>query len=115
MSEEKNLIDRICDFISEVDAELGVEKAYIFGSTAKGKRLKESDVDIIIVSKSFKKMPLLKRLGKLQRLWRHREELQALTYTPEEFEKAKDRLMMQEILSYAVELAPSTTPYPPSS
>ena len=106
---DDNLIDRICDYVSRVDAQLDVEKAFIFGSTARGNRLKESDVDLIIVSNTFKSMPRPKRLYLLQKLWNYNEELQALAYTPEEFEKSKERLMMKEILSYATELVPSTT------
>ena len=108
MITDKSLINRICDYVSKVDAELGVEKAFIFGSTAKGNRLKESDVDLIIVSKAFKGMPLPKRLYLLQKLWRYPEELQALAYTPEEFEKASERLMLKEILLHAIELTPTS-------
>ena len=103
---DHELIERICDYVSRVDAELGVEEAFIFGSTAKGNRLKESDVDLIIVSKAFEEMPLPRRLYLLQKLWGHREELQALAYTPDEFKEASQRLMLKEILSYAIELVP---------
>ena len=105
---DNDLFDRVCDYVSRVDAQLNVEKAFIFGSTARRNRLKESDVDLIIVSKTFQRMPQPKRLYLLQKLWNYREELQALAYTPKEFEKAKERLMMKEILSYATELVPST-------
>ena len=106
MADGKSLIDRIGDYVSKVDAELGVEKAFIFGSTAKGNRLMESDVDLIIVSKAFKGMPQPRRLYLLQKLWCYRVDLQALAYTPEEFKKASERLIMREILSYAIELLP---------
>ena len=104
----KSLIDLICDYISRVDAEYGVEKAYIFGSTAKGKRLKESDVDLIIVSKAFRGMSLPKRLYLLYKLWKHPIDLQVLAYTPEEYKEASQRLMLKEILSYAIELIPQS-------
>ena len=106
MVDSKSLIERICDYVSRVDAELGVEKAFIFGSTAKGNRLKESDIDLIIVSEAFKRTPLPRRLYLLQKLWDFRLDLQALAYTPEEFKEASQRLLLREILSYAIELVP---------
>ena len=84
----KSLIDLICDYISRVDAEYGVEKAYIFGSTAKGNRLEESDVDLIIVSKAFRGMSMLERLYLLHKLWKNPIDLQVLAYTPEEYKEA---------------------------
>jgi predicted nucleotidyltransferase len=109
MEKEGPLVERICDYVSRVDAELGVEKAFIFGSTAKGNRLKESDVDLIIVSKAFKRISQPRRLYLLQKLWGYREALNALAFTPAEFAKAsEERLMMKEILSYAIELLPET-------
>jgi len=104
----KSLIDLICDYISRVDAEYGVEKAYIFGSTAKGNRLEESDVDLIIVSKAFRGMSQLERLYLLHKLWKHPIDLQVLAYTPEEYKEASQRLMLKEILSYAIELIPQS-------
>jgi len=104
----KPLIDLICDYISRVDAEYRVEKAYIFGSTAKGNRLEESDVDLIIVSKAFRGMPLPERLYSLYKLWNHPIDLQVLAYTPEEYKEASQRLMLKEILSYAIELIPQS-------
>jgi len=109
MKKHRPLVERICDYVSQVDAELGVERAFIYGSTAKGNRLKESDVDLIIVSKAFKRMPQPRRLYLLQKLWSYREGLHALACTPGEFTKAsEERLMMKEILSYAIELLPET-------
>jgi len=104
----KSLIDLICDYISRVDAKYGVEKAYIFGSTAKGNRLEESDVDLIIVSKAFRGISLPERLYLLYRLWDHPINLQVLAYTPEEYKEASQRLMLKEILSYAIELIPQS-------
>lgn len=104
----KSLIDLICDYINRVDAEYGVEKAYIFGSTAKGNRLEEIDVDLIIVSKAFREMSLPERLYLLYKLWKHPIDLQVLAYTPEEYKEASQRLMLKEILSYAIELIPQS-------
>ena len=49
-------------------------------------------------------MPVPKRLGILENMWDYEEDLETLAYTPKEFEEAKDRFLMKEILSYAIEL-----------
>lgn len=98
------ILKRIRKYVAKVDAELGVDKALLFGSTANRKRRKESDIDLIIVSKSFAGIPVPKRLGILENMWDYEEDLETLAYTPKEFEEAKDRFLMKEILSYAIEL-----------
>ncbi len=104
MSRPDPLIERIYDFLRRLDAKVGVDRAFLFGSTAKNIRLGESDVDLILVSSSFTGMPIPKRLGMLQKEWDYPEELEVLAYTPEEFSKISRRLTMKEILSYAIEL-----------
>lgn len=109
LNDNRPLMTRIREFISNVGEKIHVEKAFLFGSTAKGTRYAGSDVDLIVVSKSFKVLPELERSGMLLDMWSYVEELQILTYTPEEFEQVKDRFMMQKILEYAVDLAPKRT------
>jgi len=104
MSVDKRLLNRIRVFLGRLDAKLGVNRALLFGSTARGNRLKESDVDLIVVSKAFRGMPIPERLMILQKEWDYPEELQALAYTPEEFDEVSQRLTMKEILSYAIEV-----------
>ena len=100
------LMERLQDFVKRLDAEIGIEKALLFGSTAKGTRHENSDVDIIIVSRAFEKMPEPKRLGFLQHRWRYIEDLEAIAYTPSEFKKVRHRLLMENILTYAIDLSP---------
>jgi predicted nucleotidyltransferase len=109
LNDNRPLMTRIREFISNVGEKIHVEKAFLFGSTAKRTRHAWSDVDLIIVSKSFKVLPELERSGMLLDMWSYVEELQILTYTPEEFEQVKDRFMMQKILEYAINLAPKRT------
>ncbi len=96
----------LADLIARVHAKFGVEKAFLFGSTARGRRLEESDIDLIVVSKGFEDMPIPERQGAVQKEWNHPEELEALTYTPTEFSEVSKRLTMQEILSYAIDVSP---------
>lgn len=74
-----------------------VEFAILFGSTIYGERLRDSDIDLIVVSKDFKETPFEKRILTLQKHWKHRLMLEAFGFTPEEFEKLKDKsIVVQE-------------------
>ncbi len=63
------------------------EKIILFGSRARGTHFKHSDFDFIIVSKKFKNMHFLERCVKVYEYWNEPYDLEAICYTPEEFEK----------------------------
>ena len=74
-----------------------VEFAILFGSTIYGERLRDSDIDLIIVSKDFEGMPFEKRMLILQKHWKHDVMLEAFGFTPKEFEKLKNKsIVVQE-------------------
>ncbi len=106
INDKKPLRRRILKFIQAANERFTVEKAFLFGSTAKAKRHAESDVDLIIVSKNFNGLTALDRIDKLLELWSCMEELEILAYTPQEFDLVKNRLLIKEILSYAIDLTP---------
>jgi len=63
-------IRRLMKELSESEG-IVVEKAYLFGSYAKGSWIKTSDVDLVIVSRGFEGVPFLKRLDIVNRAqWR---------------------------------------------
>jgi predicted nucleotidyltransferase len=103
---KKRLSQRIFEFIQTVDKDFSIEKALLFGSTAKGERKPESDIDLIIISKKFNGLTVLERTDKLLELWPYIEELEILAYTPIEFSLIKKRLLVKDILSYAIDLTP---------
>lgn len=106
VKDRRPLMDRIREYVNRLDTEIGVDQAFLYGSTARGKRHRDSDVDLIIVSESFAKMPEPKSWGLLQHLWRYKEDLETLAYTPSEFAKIKERFLIQKILEYAIDLTP---------
>lgn len=53
MNEAKNIAKQFAESLSK--AGIKVQKAYLFGSFAKGKAKKDSDIDVCIVSSSFGK------------------------------------------------------------
>ncbi len=89
-----------------MDSKIKLEKVLLFGSTAKRKRQKSSDVDLIVVSKSFRGMNTLERGKMLLDDWSFVEELDLLMYTPEEFQKVSKRSLVREMIVDAVDLTP---------
>ncbi|MEM2336490.1 MAG: nucleotidyltransferase domain-containing protein [Candidatus Bathyarchaeia archaeon] len=74
-----------------------VDFAILFGSTVYGERLKDSDIDLIVVSKDFEGMPFERRMLILQKSWKHDVMLEAFGFTPKEFEKLKNKsIVVQE-------------------
>ena len=98
--------EKLADLTARIHAKFTVDKALLFGSTALGRRLQESDIDLIVVSKGFAGMSVPERQGAVQKEWNHPEELEVLTYTPAEFSEVSKRVTMREILSYAVDISP---------
>ncbi len=77
-------------YVAEARKKIKVEKALLFGSAARQKMTKDSDIDLIIISGQFKKMGLIKRAVLLSRIrgekfidW----PMDILGYTEKEFEE----------------------------
>ena len=70
-------------------------KIIFFGSRIRGNYLKDSDYDIIVISKAFKGEHFTKRVTEVLRtLWNAGVvgDFEVLCYTPEEFERKKKSL-----------------------
>lgn len=62
-----------------------VEKVILYGSYAMNCAREDSDIDLIIISRSFKKYPPLKRLEFLSLIsWNLPEPFEIIGYTPDE-------------------------------
>ena len=72
--------------------EFSPEKILLFGSRARGDHLQESDIDLLIVSKEFERIPFRERMVKAYGMWDKKEDLEQLCYTPKEFEEKKQQL-----------------------
>jgi len=81
----------------------GAKKILLFGSLARGEVRENSDLDLIVILESQEKNPM-KRLAKLYSEIEVREAIDLRVYTPEEFERAKSRSFLREVLKEAIEL-----------
>jgi hypothetical protein len=77
----------IKEFLTRVKERFAPEFIILFGSRARGSELKESDFDILVVSKKFEGVHFLERIFMLYQLWDYDYDLDILGYTPEEFER----------------------------
>ena len=73
------------NYIKRLARDISVRQAILTGSRATGSYMEDSDVDLIIVSDDFSKMPLPERLKYLQKQWKSRIPLEAFGYTVNEF------------------------------
>ena len=71
----------------------------VFGSCARGTALKESDLDLLIVSRSFEGIPFVERAQQV--IWAMRSYLsvEVLCYTPDEYERKRKEIGVVKIAS----------------
>jgi len=74
-----------------------VEKVVLFGSYASGRSDLFTDLDLLVVMRSSK--DFVTRTAELYQTLDARVDLDLLVYTPEEFEKCKDRGFLKHTLS----------------
>ena len=85
-------------------------KIVLFGSRARGDELRDSDIDLIVVSQAFEGMSFTDRASYILRiLWNQnalpRVDIDILCYTPREFKKKKNEIsIVKEALRYGVTL-----------
>jgi uncharacterized protein len=105
MDKKESVVKRLRKFRKKVGREFSVEKMYLFGSFAWGKLHKDSDVDLIIVSKKFSGMNFFERGAKMYNYWTLRLPVDFLCYTPEEFRKLKNQVtIVSEAVKKGIEI-----------
>lgn len=66
------------------------DKVLLFGSRVKGAARKESDIDLIVISPSFKDIPFIKRMPLVLKKVTFSNHVDYICYTREEYENIKD-------------------------
>ena len=99
-------LSKINRFIREVEKEFAVKKVILFGSHATGKAGQWSDIDLAIVSNDFKNIDLFQRLVILGKIaWPAKTtDIEALGFTPGEFEEASELDFAFEIKNKGIAL-----------
>ncbi len=93
--EEKSITEEMMKelktFKKKMKEKYGIKEMLIFGSAARDEMGKDSDIDIIIISDDFKGISPLKRPVKFYMEWDLPYPVDFICYTPEEFERLKNR------------------------
>ena len=93
-------------FIDSLKRDFRLDKVILFGSRTTGTWLNDSDYDLIIVSPDFAGVAFIKRMAVVYRYWQADVPLEALCYTPEEFEKKSGRIgIVGEAIRTGIEIA----------
>lgn len=99
--QSKEMIEKIGDFKRKI----GAERIILFGSYARGDFDEDSDVDLLLVSKKFRKKDFHRRFEGLWLKWDLDLPVDFIPYTPEEFEKLKRRVsIVSEALREGIEI-----------
>jgi len=99
------IIKELKKFKDKISPKYNPEKIIFFGSRASGKTHKDSDIDLIVVSKGFKDLSVLKRCPDLYLEWNLDYPVDFLCYTPEEFNKLKNQVtIVSEAIKNGVEI-----------
>ena len=84
-------IKKIKKEVEEFKKKLGIEKVIVFGSYARGDYDEHSDIDLILVSKKFRRKKFHERFKGLWLKWKAGIPVDFIPLTPEEFEKLKKK------------------------
>ncbi len=89
---KRKITREMTEGIKQFKKRVGIEKAVVFGSYAKGEATKDSDLDIILVGKRFRETDFHSRFKGLWLNWTLGVPVDFIPYTPEEFEREKKRV-----------------------
>ena len=72
-------------------------RVLLFGSQARGTAIEQSDLDLVVVSQAFERIPFIQRAHQV--LWTMRSPfaIEILCYTPEEFERKRKEIGIARI------------------
>jgi predicted nucleotidyltransferase len=91
MGGKEDLMEKIRKFKEKISENIRIDEMLIFGSFARGDMKEDSDIDIILVSRDFSGVKPMKRSVKLYMLWDLPYPVDFICYTPEEFERLKNK------------------------
>jgi len=82
------LIERVRTFLTGLTA-YRVDRFILFGSRVRGDHLRHSDLDVLLISEDFARVPFPERPDLFYGAWQEDPDLDFICYTPEELEKKR--------------------------
>lgn len=105
MDKKSFVLKAVKKFKEKVRPVCDIKKLILFGSFARGDYHKWSDIDMIIVSEDFGNLKKVQRPVRLYDYWTSDYPVDFLCYTPEEFNKLKNRItIVREAVKEGIEI-----------
>ena len=92
MDNRKTILKKLEKFRENLKNKIQIERIIFFGSRVSGKSHKDSDIDLVIVSKDFRGKKFRYRAIGFYNYWDINLPVDFLCYTPEEFNKLKKQI-----------------------
>ena len=108
MGKDTAIIEGLIEFRKSVSKEIKVNQLLFFGSRATGKYKPDSDIDLLIVSNSFKNIKPFKRAIKLYDYWTLDYPVDFLCLTLKEFTRKRKQIgTIQQAIKEGIEIKAS--------
>ena len=103
--DRKTIIKKLTAFKIRLSKRINVQELILFGSIAAGTAKKDSDIDLIIVSKSFQGKKFRYRPLEVYGSWDMTSPVDFICYTPEEFNKLRKQVtIVKEAVENGIEI-----------
>ena len=80
-------------------------KIILFGSRARGDYLKESDVDLLVISDQFENINFRERIIQAYGLWNKKQDLDIICLTPKELNRKEKQIgIIQDAIKEGIEI-----------
>jgi len=101
----KQVLKKLKILKRQLNNQFKIQKFMLFGSRARGDWLLKSDIDILIVSRDFKKLKFVERSAEVIDFWDNFIDLEPLCYTPEEFKrKSREIGIVRQAIKEGIEI-----------
>ena len=105
MGRRKTILENLKKFKENLKKRIDINRVIFFGSRASGKPHKDSDIDLLIVSKDFRDKKFRYRAIGFYDYWDLDYPVDFLCYTPEEFNKLKKQItIVKEAVEKGIEI-----------
>lgn len=92
--------------VPRIVKEFNPEKIIFFGSRVKGTAKEGSDIDVLLISSSFKNLPFLRRMPLVLKKVSFPKHVDYICYTPQEYKKMKtESVIIKDALENSMEIA----------
>jgi predicted nucleotidyltransferase len=88
----KKLIESLKEFALDISEDYPLKRMYLFGSRARKRAKRDSDVDLLLVSSTFKGKRKIKRAPPLYMKWNLSYPVDFVCVSPDEFKKKKTQI-----------------------